>query len=212
MLVRVNRSKSVDDFAAAVGVSHGTWKFWLMTWTCRVLPSTVYHASWRKTDVMDAWRFLVTWWWYDVYQPDHNWRRNMVLPLRSSTEATIHHLENVRIATTEKTAATQVKSKVMLELFLFKWNCSHGIHPRRCNCKQNPLKEIFGRLRDSVLRKRPELWRRNILAVATRQRTCTTLCPCTWGTCKAIVHLFLHPPYTPDLAPCGQRRLFWGRM
>ena len=33
----------------------------------------------------------------------------MVFPVRSATEATIHHLENASIATTEKTATSQVK-------------------------------------------------------------------------------------------------------
>jgi hypothetical protein len=32
-----------------------------MTWTCLVLPSTVFCSSWRKTNVTVVWVFAVTW-------------------------------------------------------------------------------------------------------------------------------------------------------
>ena len=45
-LVRANRSQSVDDLAAAVGFSHGTcYEIPTDDLTCRLLPSTVCHAS-----------------------------------------------------------------------------------------------------------------------------------------------------------------------
>jgi hypothetical protein len=42
-------------------------------------------------------------------QPDHNRRRNMVFSVRSTTEATIGHLEIVIIAKKEAASAGQAK-------------------------------------------------------------------------------------------------------
>jgi hypothetical protein len=63
-------------------------EFCLMTWTCLVLPSTVFHVSWCKT-VTNAWTFVVTWLIVLTKmgrsQPDHN-RRWMVTILREDVD------------------------------------------------------------------------------------------------------------------------------
>jgi hypothetical protein len=39
----------VDEVAGAAGISYVlTIKCCLMTWTCLMLPSTVFHVSWYK--------------------------------------------------------------------------------------------------------------------------------------------------------------------
>ncbi|KAJ4435476.1 hypothetical protein ANN_18092 [Periplaneta americana] len=55
MLLRANRSQSVDDLAAAIGVSHGTcYKVLSDNLNMSCITHTVCHASWRKTNVMVA--------------------------------------------------------------------------------------------------------------------------------------------------------------
>ena len=99
---------------------------------------------------------------------------------------------------TEKTATRQVKRQYEFEL-LFD---SNGIHPRRYICKQNHYKEIFGHLRDSFHRKRPELWhRKNWLLLHDNA-------PAYWSVlvqeelARLQVTILPHPPYPRDLAPC----------
>ena len=125
---------------------------------------------------------------------DHNWRRNMVFPVLSATESTIRHLESASIATTEKKNTTrQVKKQGDARtVFRFKWNCSRGIHPRRCNCKQNRLHGVPWYLRDSI--------RVSILNFGVgRIGSCyTTTTPhialsLSKGTCKATGHRFATP-------------------
>jgi hypothetical protein len=43
-----NRSQIVDEITATAGTSHCTCYKILMTWTCLLLPSTVFHASWHN--------------------------------------------------------------------------------------------------------------------------------------------------------------------
>jgi hypothetical protein len=60
-LVHANHSRWISSSSR-----HWTWylpqnSFCLMTWTCLMLPSTVFHASWCKTNVMTARALVVTW-------------------------------------------------------------------------------------------------------------------------------------------------------
>ena len=55
MLVRPNRSQSIDDLAAVEEFSRGTcYKILTDDLKCRFLPNTVCHASCHKTNVMIA--------------------------------------------------------------------------------------------------------------------------------------------------------------
>ena len=82
---------------------------------------------------------------------------------------------------------------------LFKWNCSHGIHLRRCNCNQIRYKEILGRLHDSIHSKCLELWcRKNWLPLhialslskrnlqGNRSPFCHTLCTHLLSTMRLL--------------------------
>ena len=123
----------------------------------------------------------------------------MVFSVWCATEATFRHLENASIATTEKTTTRYVKRQGgVWTVFWLEWNCSHEIHPRRCNW-QNPLQGDLGRLSELIRRKRSELWlRKNSysyttiplhLALSLSKRNLQ-------GT------ILPHPLYSPDLAPC----------
>ena len=77
----------------------------------------------------------------------------MVFPVRSVTEATIRHLENVSIAMAGQKARRC-------------WNCflySNGFVymefiPEGATVNKARYKEILGSLRDSIRRKRPGFW------------------------------------------------------
>ena len=175
----------------------------MLTWTYCVLPSTVCHAYWRKTNVMIAWRFVVTyqycWQWSGVSQQDHNWRRNVVFPVRSATKATIRHLENA-----------SVKGKVMLELFFDSNRIFHmEFIPEAATLNKTRFKEILGRLHDSILRKRPERWRRKnwMLLPDTPLHIALSL---SKRNLQSNMSPFCHTPYSPDLAPCDF--LYFSRM
>ena len=184
-------------------------KFWPKTWTCSVLPSTVCHASWRKNNVMITLRFVVTWsvpWrWSNVSQADHNWRRNIVFPIRSATDATIRHLENASIATTKKKKPREDRSKgkVMLELFLDSNGIAHmEFIPEVVTVNRTRYKEILGRLRDSVRRKSPELWCRKNCLLLHENAPAHQPVLVQEELARQPVTVLPHPPYSPDLAPC----------
>jgi hypothetical protein len=50
-------------------------KFFLITWTCLVLPSTLFHASWCEINTTIAWALAVTWFIVltkmECFQPGH---------------------------------------------------------------------------------------------------------------------------------------------
>ena len=93
----------------------------------------------------------------------------------------------------KKSRQDRSKGKMMLEVFFFYSN--RIVHmefiPEGETVNKSRYNVILGRLRDSIRRKRPELWRRMVLTI--RQRPCTSLCPCPRGTCKATGHGFATP-------------------
>ena len=133
ILVRANRSQSVDNLAAAVGVSHGTcYKILTDDLSMSVLPSSMPcfltrdHCDDRMTICGDL---------TSSADDDHaflNLSRNMVFPVRPATEPRICHVESASIATTEIPRQDRSKGKAMLELFLtqmklFTWNSSQKV-------------------------------------------------------------------------------------
>ena len=144
MLVRANLSQSVDDLEAAVGISHCTCYKILIDHLnmSRVIKHSVQRilTQDQRDDRMticgdvissadDDMTFLnrnITETWCFLYDPQ--------LKRQSATWKTPVSPRQ------KKPRQNRSKGKVMLEKsFLFKWNCSHGIHPRKCSCKQNPL-------------------------------------------------------------------------
>ena len=158
ILVRANLSQSVENLVAAVGVSHGTCykiDWWPKRVTCYPVQCATHH------DARATWLLHDDLWWSDVSQPDHNWRRYMVLPVQSATKATIRHLENAIIATIEKSETRQVRRQDGAWLFFGSNIIVHmEFIPEGATVNKTRYKEIVVRLRDSIRLKRPGLWRR----------------------------------------------------
>ena len=73
------------------------------------------------------------------------------VPEQSATEATIHHLENANIATTEKNGYKTVKSKVMLDLFFIKNGIVHMEFITECaTINKTRYKKTLDRLSDLI--------------------------------------------------------------
>ena len=120
----------------------------------------------------------------------------MVFPVWSETES-------ASIATTEKAEISQVKRQSdAWTVFLFKWNCSHGIHPGG-TVNKTCYKEILGRLRDSICRKRPEIWfRKNWLLIHDNAPAHRSALVQEEVAKQQVTTVLPHPQYSPDLAPC----------
>jgi hypothetical protein len=85
----------------------------------------------------------------------------MAFSIRSATEATIGHLEIAIIAKKEEIATDRSKDNLLLELL---FDSSGIVHmefiPEGAPVNKHRYKEIHRRLRNSIRRKRPELWLR----------------------------------------------------
>ena len=125
-----------------------------------------------------------------------------MFPVRYATEAIILHLKNTSIVMTKRRQVTS-KGKVVMELFfLLKWNYSHVIHPRSWNCKENAVQGDPWSLRDSIRRKRPELWlRKNWLLLDDKAPSHRSVVVQEELATQEITVL-PHTPYQRDLAPC----------
>ena len=124
----------------------------------------------------------------------------MVFPVRSATEVAVRHLLNASIATTEKIATRPIER---LELFLwFKWNFHMEFIPESAIVNKTRYKKILGCLRDSIRRKRPELWRRKTWLLLHDNAPAHRSVLVQEELARQQVTVLPDPPYSPDLAPC----------
>ena len=87
-------------------------------------------------------------------------------------------------------------------VLVFKWNCSHRIHPRKPNSEQNPLQGYPWSFKRSIRRKHPELWRRkNWLPLHDNTHSHRSVLV-QEELSRQQVTVLQHPPYIPDVAPC----------
>lgn len=128
----------------------------------------------------------------------------MVFPLRSATEATIRHLENAIISTTEKSATRQVKRQGdALTVFFYSNGIVHiEFIPQGATVDKILYKEILGRLSNSIRRKRPELWHRKNWLLLHDNAPAHRSILVQEELARQQVAVLPHPPYSPDLAPC----------
>jgi hypothetical protein len=116
-------------------------EFCLMTWTCPVSPSTVFHMSWRKTNITIIWAFAVTW---SINSADKDGTVLNRIITGDKTWYFLYSLQQKWQSATWKSSsiprAGQVKRQGnALTVFQLVWNCLHVIHPRRRYCKQATL-------------------------------------------------------------------------
>ena len=87
----------------------------------------------------------------------------------------------------------------MLELFFDSNGIVHIEFIPGATVNKTCYKEILGSLRDSIRRKRPEIWRREELAVANNAPEHRSVL-IQEEFPRQQVNVFPHPPYSPDLA------------
>ena len=163
MLVSANRSQSVDDLAATVGVSHGEC-FKILTddlnmshVTQHIVPRIL--AQDQRDNRMTICCDLIT--NADDFQPDHNWRRNMMFPVPSKLKRQSDTCKTPVSPQQKEPRQDRSKDKVMLKLFFDSNGIVHmEFIPEGATVFKTRYKEILGCLYDSIRRrKRPELWR-----------------------------------------------------
>ena len=174
-------------------------KFWLMSWTYGVLPSTVCHAAWRKTNVIIEWRFVVTWsvvlTMIRPFSYDDPTFLNWIIT-GGETWCFLYDSQLKRQSAIWKTAVSS-RQKITATRQVRRqgdaWSVFYSIGivhmefiPEGATVNKTRYKEILGRLSDSIHHKRPELWRRKNWLFATWQRPCTSLYPCPRGACNRL--------------------------
>ena len=132
----------------------------------------------------------------------HYWWRKLVLCLQPGDEAAVKPMEEFNFTTSQKSAASEVQVKTMLISFFDANGIVHSeFVPNGRTVNQAFYLKVQKRLHDAVRWKRPELWQNGgwwLHHNAPVHRVLSVKQSLT----KNGMTQFIHPPYSPDLAPC----------
>ncbi|KAJ4451915.1 hypothetical protein ANN_03393 [Periplaneta americana] len=203
-LVRANRSQSVDDIAATVGVSHGTC-YKILSDDLNMSRVTQHSVQDQRDDRMTICGDLIS-----SADDDPTFLNRIITG--DETWCFLYDPQLKRQSATWKTPLSprqkkprqaRSKGKVMLELFFDSNGIVHmEFIPEGATVNKTRYKEILGRLRGSIRHKRPELWRtKNWLLLHDNAPTHRSVLV-QEELARQQVTILPHPLYSPDLAPC----------
>jgi histone-lysine N-methyltransferase SETMAR len=208
-LVYANRSRTVDEIAAAAGISYGACHKILSDdlSTSHVTQHSVPRILTQDqcddhmsicsdlTDSADKDRTPLS----QIITGDKTWRfRYSPQPKREWAT-----WKSPSLPRKKKSRQDRPKGKVMLELFFNSLGIVHmEFIQEGATVNKHRYKEILRHLCNSICRKHPELWRRKnwLLLHGNAPAHCYVLDQ--EELAKQHVTVLPHPPYSPDLAPC----------
>lgn len=208
-VVRANRSQSVDDIAAAVGVSHGTCHK-ILTEDLNMSRVTQHRVPRILTQDQRDDRMTICGDLISSADQDRTFLNRIITG--DETWCFLYDPQLKRQSATWKSPVSpkrkiprqdRSKGKVMLELFFDSLGIVHmEFIPQGATVNKTRYKEILRRLRDSIRRKRPELWRRKNWLLLHDNAPAHRSVLVQEELARQQITVLPHPPYSPDLAPC----------
>jgi histone-lysine N-methyltransferase SETMAR len=208
-LVHASRSKTVDEIAAAAGISHGTCHIILSDGLnmSRVIQHSVPRVLMqdKRYDRMSICGDLIDnadkdgTFLSQIIIGDETWRFLYDPQLKRQSAA----WKSPSSPRKKNPRQDRSKGKVMVELFFDSFGIVHmEFILKGATVNKHRYKEIFRRVRNSVHNKHPELWRRKNWLLLYDGALAHRYVLVQEELVKQQVTVLPRPPYSPDLAPC----------
>lgn len=208
-LVRENRRLTVRELAEECGISIGSCHN-ILTEKLKMHRVAAKFVPRLLTDDQKAHRVQVCQELLDRSNNDAHFLTNIITGDESwvygyDIETKFQSSQWVGEASPRPKKARQVRSKVKVMLTVFfdaKGIVHHEYLPEGSTVNQDYYIEVLKRLRNSIRRKRPEMWESNNWLLHHDNAPAHSALKTREFLTKHSITLLPHPPYSTDLAPC----------
>lgn len=208
-VVRDNRSQSIDDIAAATGISHGSCHA-ILTEDLNMSRVSQHIVPRFLTEEQRQDRVTICGDLIDSADKDTTFLQRIITG--DETWCFLYDPQLKRQSATWKSPSSprrkkcrqdKTKGKVMLEVF---FDCSGIVHmefiPDGVTVNKEKYVHILRRLRQSIRRKRPDFWQNKNWLLLHDNAPAHRSVLVQSELAKQSITVLPHPPYSPDLAPC----------